>query len=284
MSAPVLPDRHVHSQWSWDARYGDMLATCRRAADLGLPAVAFTEHADFTPWENGQPRVRGVRIPDNSARTGDLDIVGYWDSIDRCRAACPDLHIESGVELGEAHLFPDRVDAMLGHRPLDRVLGSVHCILLDGVLTDLSAHGLLTATDAPGLFARYLEATLDLVTSAAPFAILAHLDYPKRYWPHAELPFDERDHEDQLRDVLRALARSGRILEINSSRALAAPRGPNPGPVIVRWWYEEGGGAVSFGSDAHQPEHLAAGLGDLAAIAEMAGFRGGKDPLAFWTR
>ena len=47
----VLPaDGHVHSEWSWDAPNGSMERTCARAVDLGLPAVAFTEHADFTTW------------------------------------------------------------------------------------------------------------------------------------------------------------------------------------------------------------------------------------------
>ncbi len=44
------PDNHVHSEWSWDARSGSMELTCQRAVELGLPAVAFTEHADYTPW------------------------------------------------------------------------------------------------------------------------------------------------------------------------------------------------------------------------------------------
>src|SRR5215472_2759976 len=44
------PDGHVHSEWSWDAPAGSMEQTCARAAALGLPAVAFTEHADYTTW------------------------------------------------------------------------------------------------------------------------------------------------------------------------------------------------------------------------------------------
>src|SRR6202522_3533657 len=54
-SRPVdLPaDGHVHSQWSWDALAGSMEGTCQRAVEIGLPAVAFTEHADFTPWSLG---------------------------------------------------------------------------------------------------------------------------------------------------------------------------------------------------------------------------------------
>jgi histidinol phosphatase-like PHP family hydrolase len=46
MRRVVLPaDGHVHSEWSWDAPDGSMERTCARALDIGLPAVAFTEHA-----------------------------------------------------------------------------------------------------------------------------------------------------------------------------------------------------------------------------------------------
>ena len=41
---PELPaDNHVHSQWSYDT-FGrtSMVAECRRAVELGVPAVAFT--------------------------------------------------------------------------------------------------------------------------------------------------------------------------------------------------------------------------------------------------
>ena len=45
------PDNHVHSQFSWDTgANASMEQTCRRAVALGLPAVAFTEHVDFTEW------------------------------------------------------------------------------------------------------------------------------------------------------------------------------------------------------------------------------------------
>ncbi len=49
----VVADGHVHSEWSWDARLGWMDATCARAVQVGLPAVAFTEHVDLTPFRAG---------------------------------------------------------------------------------------------------------------------------------------------------------------------------------------------------------------------------------------
>ena len=319
MSASVLPpDRHVHSEWSWDAAQGDMMATCVRALALGLPAVAFTEHADFTAWVHADDAVKlsadrsskeddapaevgagrrwdwssgrlpgrrwPVRVPAGPAGSGDLDLSGYWEAIGRCRAAHPRLRIESGIELGEPHLFPEQAGALLRHRPLDRVLGSLHCLEVEGELVDMSVPEMLTAELAAERFRGYLAASLDLVESPAAFTILTHLDYPKRFWPHPEVTFDERDYEEEYRAVLAALARSGRVLEINSSRAMGPPRGPCPGLLPLRWWHAEGGSAVSFGSDAHRPEHLAAGLDEAAALAEAAGFRPGDDPLEMWRR
>jgi len=53
-SMQLPADGHVHSQWSWDAHdVGAMADTCARAVLLGLPAVAFTEHVDFTPFRAG---------------------------------------------------------------------------------------------------------------------------------------------------------------------------------------------------------------------------------------
>src|SRR5438105_8581069 len=100
-----------------------MERSCERAIELGLPAIAFTDHADF------------VKVhPDQYC----VDIVGYLDAIDRCRARFTGLRILSGVELGEPHWFPNETAAILGAGSLDNVLGSVHCIKLDGETVDAS--------------------------------------------------------------------------------------------------------------------------------------------------
>jgi histidinol-phosphatase (PHP family) len=308
MATPPVPDRHVHTQWSWDAAHGDMLATCARAVELGVPAVAFTEHADFTVWERAggaspgsavggsgsakdvpplpgrsPGRIWPVRVPVNPGGGGDLDVAAYWDSVDRCRVAYPGLRIESGVELGEPNLFPDQVAAVLRHRRPDRVLGSMHCITVDGELVDMGAPGLLLPGNAAGRIRSFLAATLDLVESQAPFAILAHLDYPKRYWPHERMAFEEAAFEEEYRAVLTSLAKSGRALEVNTSWA-TGPRGLCPGLLPLRWWREAGGEAITFGSDAHSPAHLAAGFALAVDVAEAAGFRRGADPLDLWSR
>jgi len=131
-----------------------MEATCRRALEYGLPAIAFTEHADFVTVHEGQHV---------------LDVGGYLAAVERCRALFPGLRILSGVELGEPHLYPEATAAVLAAGRLDRVLGSVHCITIDGRPRDLSERGLMTPETAPGLLRAYLVEVLAMTRSSQPF-------------------------------------------------------------------------------------------------------------------
>jgi len=267
--ASTVADNHVHTEWSWDAERGSMELSCRRALELGLPAIAFTEHADFARLHRGQKPV---------------DITGYLACLERCRASFPDLRILSGVELGEPHLFPDRAQEILSAGPLDRVLGAVHATAVDGRLRDASHQGVLAPERAPGFLRDYLAETLRLVESSLPFAVLAHLDYPKRYWPHDQVTYRETDYEEEFRAILRALARRDGVLEVNTTRGWDPARGLCPGPLVLGWWREEGGAAVSLGSDAHEPELIAAGFREALPLVESQGFRAPGDPTGFFRR
>lgn len=55
-------------------------------------------------------------------------------------------------------------------------------------------------------------------------------------------------------------------------------------PWIPQWWSEEGGRTVTFGSDAHVPEAIAANFPEATAMLESYGFRPGTRPEDFWTR
>jgi histidinol-phosphatase (PHP family) len=246
-----------------------MEATCRRALEIGLPAIAFTDHADFVVVHEGQHG---------------LDVAGYLEAVDRCRARFPELRIICGVELGEPHLHPEAAALVLAAGRIERILGSVHCVTIDGRPRDLSERGLMTVESAPALFRLYLAEVLNLARSGQPFTVLAHLDYARRYWPHDQLPLDEAAFEEEYRAILREAARRGAVLEVNTTRGVEPVRGLCPGPRVVRWWWEEGGEQVSFGSDSHEPGRIAAGFAAAAAGVEAAGFRPAPDPTAYWRR
>jgi len=262
---PALTDLHVHTEWSSDAPRGSMMDTCERAAGFGLPAIAFTDHADF----------------DASAVPLDLD--GYLATVESCRVRFPELRILTGVELGEAHRFPAEADALLARHALDVVLGSCHCIPVGGRLVVIGEEGTLAPAVAADNVRAFFTEALALVQDAPVFAALTHLDYPKRYWPHEIMPYDERAFEDEYRAVLGAAAGVGIALEVNTDQG-HLEHGPCPGPLVLRWWREAGGAAVSFASDAHDPERIAAGFDVVRGMAEAEGFRPAAHDFGFWLR
>jgi histidinol-phosphatase (PHP family) len=274
----ILPaDNHVHSEWSWDADGASMEQTCEQAVALGIPAIAFTDHADFTDWTfpGEREETPWLRAISPHASSGELDVEGYWETLERCRSRFPTLRILSGLEVGEPHVFEEQARSILQARQYDRVLGAVHHIPEGGALA--YAPALLTPDDADSVMIRYFAELLKLVDSGAEFSILAHIDYPKMKWPKAAKPYDATTYEDEYRQVLRALARSGRALEVNTS-------GPWPAPPVLRWWYAEGGGWVSFGSDAHKASHVARDFNSAVDMVEACGFRPGESSLDLWRR
>ena len=57
-----------------------------------------------------------------------------------------------------------------------------------------------------------------------------------------------------------AAAKRGCMLEVNTTRGQSDEAKLCPGLTVIRWWHELGGVAVSFGSDAHQPDQVGGGF------------------------
>jgi histidinol-phosphatase (PHP family) len=242
-----------------------MEKSCERALQIGLPALAFTEHADWALVHEGQHPV---------------DIHGYFDAVERCRSRFPDLRILTGVELGEPHWFPSETAEVLAAGPLDQVLGSIHSIHLDGSTLDASQFRRRGGIDFPAAVRAYFAEVMLMVESDQPFETLAHIDYPKRYWLDGIAPYREKDYEDEIRAILAAAARTGRVLEVNTTRGDFLC----PDLTVVRWWREVGGQAVQYGSDAHQPDKVAEGFLKATQMVESAGFKPARDPVSLWRR
>ena len=273
----VVPaDNHVHSQFSYDTSdLASMRGACERALAAGVPAVAFTEHLDFTAWNDADPIAATGMEPRHRARVRPLDVAGYLASVGECRERYPGLRVLSGVETGEPHLFAASAGAVVNAHRFDRVLGSLHAIPHGGELAPV--HAAFRDLPADEVMRRYFAELLRLVQDSALFEVLAHMDFPRRYWPGGPAAYEEKAFEEEYRAVLRALAASGRVLEMNTKTPLASAK-------LFRWWREEGGGAVSFGSDAHENWRVGDRFDLAAGIVESAGFRPGRDRFDFWRR
>ncbi len=252
-----------------------MAHSCEQAVAAGLPGVAFTDHLDFTTWTDGD-RIGAENLdPHRYARMHLLDVTGYLAVLDDCRQRYPELRILSGVEIGEAHLWAASAAAMVARAGPDRILGSLHAVPYRGRLT--AADDLFRQMPAADVMRRYFAELLRLVEGSGIFQVLAHLDFPRRMWPRTAGPYEERAFEAEYRAVLRALAASDRVLEVNTKSPLASAD-------LLRWWRETGGRAVSFGSDAHQPWRVGDKFKVAVDVVEAAGFRAGRDRFDFWRR
>ena len=263
-----------------------MVASCRRAVELGLPSIAFTEHFDLTPWFVPRDALHmfpreGVRYveADSHFEAPPVDVDGYFESVERCRDLFPTLHILTGVEIGEPHWFPEVVEGLLSEGRYERVLGSLHTVNIEGSPRAIdewfhTAH--IDGQAEAAAIRDYLAEATTMIESSGSFEVLAHVDYLMRQIRKAGRSHDPRRFEPEYRELLRALASSGRVLEINTRLPLD--------PQIVGWWHEVGGPAVSFGSDAHGPAAVGRGFAEATAMAEAAGFRRQEDPRSFWRR
>ena len=283
----LTADFHVHSEYSWDTggptsptARGTMERTCARAVEIGLPALAFTEHLDFDGWwvDAADTYTRAhyphLMTEEDVLVPPALDVDGYFESIDRCRHRVPTLQILTGVEFGQPHLCEDQAAQVLDLSALDHVNGSLHTLRgRDGQRVEPLS--LFPTWPADEVVWQYLSEVPDMVENSDQFAVFTHIDYAVRHWPVAENgPFDPKRFEDGFRQSMRSIAGSGRALEMNVGRLR---------PWIPQWWKEEGGRAVTIASDAHTPQGLAVNFPEAMAMVEHFGFRPGSTVTDFWT-
>jgi histidinol-phosphatase (PHP family) len=281
----IPADAHVHSEWSWDvggpdsAAAGRMRLTCARAVAIGLPALIFTEHLDFDPnWHTDlddlSPHHRPLRGHDGLMVLPVLQIDTYLESVDRCRSEFPELRILTGVEFGQPHLHEAAATQHIDFDLIDRVNGSLHTLVVGDERFEPNA--LFRRWPADRVIREYLAEIPRMVAGSDRFEAFTHIDYAVRSWPvDAAGPFDPRHFEEEFRTAMRALADSGRALELNTRRLWSW---------IPQWWSEEGGQAISFGSDSHVPETVAANFPEAVVMAEHFGFRAGTKPEELWRR
>ena len=242
-------DGHVHTEWSGDVGLGDphshaagrMDSMCRRAVQIGLPALAFTDHLYITGWaiepEDLPERLRPL-VSENGMLTPPLlEANGYLDSVERCRGRFPELHILTGVEFGQPHIDEARARQVIDLDALDRVNGSLHTIPTtdepDSIRSEPNT--LYRLWSADDVVRRYLAELMRMITAGGTFAVVSHIEYAVRYWPtEQEGPFDPRRFEDEFRQAMRAIAGTDRALELNIGGPIR--------PWIPQWWREEAAG------------------------------------------
>jgi len=247
---------------------------------IGLPALAFTEHLDITGWaiepQDLPYQLHGL-VAEGFLAPPLLEAEDYLDSVERCRSRFPELQILTGVEFGQPHLDEARARQVIDLDALDRVNGSLHTIPITDEPDSLRSepYTLFRQWPADQVIRAYLAEVPRMVAGASVFTVFCHIEYAVRYWPtEQEGPFDPKRFEDEFRQAMRVIAATDRALELNIGGPIR--------PWIPQWWREEGGRAITIASDAHAPEGLARNFYEAMAMAEHFGFRPGRRPQDVW--
>lgn len=255
-----LLDLHIHSDNSKDAHHSVTLI-CEKAVEKGLRAIAITDHCECLNYEEYNHAVT-CRQSTFETRKAKAVFEGQ-------------IAIASGVELGCPVRNPEAVRDVMKNN-FDYVIASVHRI--KGKKKGFKYLDYTREANRPEfLFPRYLDDIIETVEWDG-FDALAHLTYPLRYYPARYIAeFDIMQYKEQLRHILKTLAKNGRALEINTAGGEYKTAGItgsfHPCFEIVKMFKKLGGEFITVGSDAHSADDVGNSIKEATEMAESAGFR-----------
>ena len=228
-------DLHVHTDNSPDGNHSAMFI-CEKAELTKLRALAFCDHCEIDSFyqDKYDKRIRSA----------------YYEVAMAQSAFRGKVLVLEGIELGQPHYDPELAEKVLAMREYDQVIGSVH--------------NLRNTQDF------YY---MDSFTEWGNFDILAHLTYPLRYfYSKSGIIIDMSRYSKKVDEILKLTAEKGKALEVNSAGLRQPIKKLAPEADVVKRFKELGGKYVTFGSDAHSAEDLAAGLTEAYDAMKAAGF------------
>ena len=243
-------DYQVHSFRSHDG-LASIQDQCRRAVEIGLDEIGFSEHKDFDP-------------ADPMADYFDYD--AYMTEIEAARREFAGaLKVRAGVEVDYQRWFEDKIANYLDSHPFDFVIGSVHYVDRKMIMTEEYNAG----RSAERAYRDYFNATADSVSSGL-IDILGHLEYANRRGISAHGAYSPQPYREELENLFRLMVERGVPLEINTA-GLHHVGLTYPVADTVEIYVEQGGRLLSIGSDGHEPAKLGYQYTTAAEIALAKG-------------
>lgn len=256
---PIIADCHMHSHHSGDSE-SPMESMIERSVALGLKHICFTEHQDFDfIYEPGEPE--DLFEVNTKAYRDELMVLKekYKDRIKIC----------FGIELGlQAHIA-DRLYDYSGSYDFDFIIGSSHiCNRKDPYLKNY-----FEARDEQDAYREYFSYIYECLLAYNDFDVYGHMDYVLRYGPEKNKNFRYDNYKDLIDPILSTLIKQGKGIELNTSGYSYHLGEPHPCRVILSRYKELGGEILTVGSDAHEPDRIAADFNKTAKLLTDCGFK-----------
>lgn len=257
-----LTDVHTHSTFSADgvSSLQDMVA---RAAELGLRYYGISDHFDYD--------YRALHLTVNGKEIPYLDEAAYFAAARALQEAYKGtpLCVLVGAEFGFAPLarcIEEYAEIIEKRRP-DFIMNSVHTV----GDTDCWFLHYFEGKSKEYAYRLYLERVRQSLEAPYAYDVVAHLGYVARNAPYPDPKLRYEEFSRDLDDILKTVVAKGKILEVNTSPRRAGSAFLPDTDILTRY-FELGGRAVSYASDAHDTKRICDKREEAVAALKQIGF------------
>jgi histidinol-phosphatase (PHP family) len=248
-------DSHVHSAFSHDGKstineYVDFL-NAHPSKEIG-----FSEHVDYTPDGSGY----GCFDYNNYRKT----VTNFQDN---------GIRIFSGAEVGYHVNSKNQILAALSKQSYDFTICSVHRVLGYSLSTNRNLQIFKDADLFKRILNSYYLALEDCLT-IPEFDVMGHIGIYRRYLND---DFFDQQNTRRLKEDLELtlathLAKTEKIVEINTSGLFSPCQAPFPDFSFLQHYYNHGGRRICIGSDSHSVTGIFGGFEAITEKLKTIGF------------
>ena len=278
MNKRFIPDYHLHSCYSADCET-KVESIIKKAVAMGMHSICLTDHNDLDFPDTPEKICFDLEIDDYIRDLGQIR-----DEVSSGVGAGFDLRI--GVEQGVMPSTCEKLASYSSEHPgLDFIIASSHVVDgFDPYYPKCWVYPNGTPKDVKTLYMKYFEDMLYNVTHFEDFNVYGHIDYIFRYGPDNDPNYKKVDmagfrddyypvFKDILHEILKTLIEKGKGIEINTGSLYRGMDYMHPHELILRMYKELGGEILTFGSDAHDVEHVGYHIEEAAEFAAGLGFK-----------
>lgn len=249
---PLPADYHMHTPLCRHAT-GEPVDYARRAVDLGLTEIGFSDHSpmphdDFDDW-----------------RMFDRQLDEYVAKVRLAQKTFPQLTIRLALEVDYLPGHENWIRQLAARHPWDYFIGSVHYVSESWDIDNPAKLSEWKKRDAFEVWKIYFE-RLTLAAESRLFDIIGHADLPKKFGIRPA-----QDCTPLYENFLHAAAKAGCAMELNTAGLRKDCREIYPSRQLLELAFHKNV-PITFGSDAHAPGEVGMNFAEAAQLARATGY------------
>jgi histidinol-phosphatase (PHP family) len=251
MSLPA--DYHMHTPLCHHAT-GEPVDYARRAAELGLTEIGFSDHSPMRQDNFDNWRMNFSQLDE------------YVAKVRLAQKTFPQLIIRLALEVDYLPGHEAWIRELAARHPWDYFIGSVHYVSDSWDIDNPAKLSEWKKRDPFEVWSAYFD-RLTLAAESKLFDIIAHVDLPKKFGIRPA-----QDCTPLYEKFLAAAKKSGGAIELNTAGLRKDCKEIYPGRWLLELAFQKSV-PITFGSDAHAPEEVGMNFAEAIQLARSVGYR-----------